>query len=300
MIIRHSGSFFAFFRTRRHIIIEVIKMNEELNEEILINEKPKKKSDPKLSILLLQLTACLILGAAAVCLRFFSGEFYSEVRAKYISLFEDSTTVREVLSPVNRDSTSDISTVSEKLSSLTSDISDEENDTSGDSSTSDGSEHETSSQVSDAPPKDAGDNDSQNLAAASFNSLYLPCGGEISSQYGYRTNPVTGDYSMHDGMDIAAESGTPVCSALSGRVLTVGEDDGYGIYVVVEHTGGLKTLYAHLSSAQCIEGQRVTRGERIALVGSTGRSTGPHLHFEIITSGGTVDPEYLLSGLSLS
>lgn len=118
----------------------------------------------------------------------------------------------------------------------------------------------------------------------------LPVSGTLTSGYGYRTDPFTGERSIHSGVDIAAEKGTLIKSALSG-VVEVAEKSGgdYGNYIIVNH-GGFKTLYAHCEDLKVTKGQCVEAGENVATVGSTGRSTGPHLHFEIRIGDTKIDP----------
>ncbi len=108
----------------------------------------------------------------------------------------------------------------------------------------------------------------------------------ISTYYGI--DP--GDNQMHHGIDIAVGRGTPIYAALDGTVTDVGYRSDYGYYVVVEHSGGIKTRYAHNSQNLVKVGQTVAKGQTIALVGSTGRSTGNHLHFEVIVNGNRVNP----------
>jgi murein DD-endopeptidase MepM/ murein hydrolase activator NlpD len=95
---------------------------------------------------------------------------------------------------------------------------------------------------------------------------------------------------MHDGLDIAAPTGTPIQSALGGTVRHAGWIKGYGNTVIIDHGAGRSTLYAHASELLVEAGDRVERGAEIARVGSTGHSTGPHLHFEVRENGKTVDP----------
>ncbi len=94
----------------------------------------------------------------------------------------------------------------------------------------------------------------------------------------------------HTGLDFAAPSGTPVFSALAGTVVEAGWGGAYGNHLIIKHDNGVKTLYAHLTSSSVGKGDKVLRGERIGTVGSTGNSTGPHLHFEVIKSGTQRDP----------
>lgn len=117
-----------------------------------------------------------------------------------------------------------------------------------------------------------------------------PVSGRVSSEYGPRIHPISGKESFHDGIDIAAPAGTPIRAARSGKVLFAGERGGYGNVVVVDHGAGLKTLYAHNSRNIVKAGDTVKAGQVIGTVGSTGRSTGPHLHFEVRQNGEKVNP----------
>jgi len=122
-----------------------------------------------------------------------------------------------------------------------------------------------------------------------------PCGarpvpGEIRSPYGMRYHPILGYQRMHTGADMAGSSGTPIRACRAGRVLIAGGQGGYGNTVVIDHGGWMATLYAHQSSIAVSEGQQVNVGDIIGYVGSTGMSTGPHLHFEVRLSGNPVDP----------
>ncbi|MBQ3553899.1 MAG: peptidoglycan DD-metalloendopeptidase family protein [Clostridia bacterium] len=113
----------------------------------------------------------------------------------------------------------------------------------------------------------------------------------VSSQYGYRTHPVTGQkYKFHKGMDLAAPQGTNIVAAEAGVVRSAGWNGGYGYCVVIDHGSGVATLYGHSSKLLVKKGQEVSKGQVIAKVGSTGVSTGPHLHFEVLINGNTTNP----------
>jgi murein DD-endopeptidase MepM/ murein hydrolase activator NlpD len=117
----------------------------------------------------------------------------------------------------------------------------------------------------------------------------------ITSLYGWRSDPFTGRPEFHTGLDFGAAEGTGVRAARNGTVEEIGNDESLGKYVVLAHPGGYQTVYGHLSSISVTMNQKVETGELIASVGHTGRSTGPHLHFEVRTKAGTKDPFHLLA-----
>ncbi len=134
--------------------------------------------------------------------------------------------------------------------------------------------------------------------SSSSNSQYL--GGEfcwpapsyvrISSPYGYRKHPIFGTNKFHSGVDLAAPGGSNILAATDGTVKMAGWNGGYGNCVVIDHGGGVSTLYGHAQRLLVSKGQKVTRGQVIAKVGTTGNSTGNHLHFEVLINGKTTDP----------
>lgn len=124
--------------------------------------------------------------------------------------------------------------------------------------------------------------------------LSYPCDGAMTSGFGYRVHPILGYTRFHSGLDFGVDYGTPIRAATRGKVLFAGWYGGYGQAVILDHGNGVTTLYGHASELYVSEGQVVQRGETIAAVGSTGFSTGPHLHFEVRLAGEPVDPfEYL-------
>ena len=120
-------------------------------------------------------------------------------------------------------------------------------------------------------------------------------GADLVSSFGNRRDPFTARYAFHAGMDFAAAHGTPILAAAGGRVEVADHRPDYGWMVEIEHGNGLRTRYAHASKLLVKRGAIVRPGERIALVGSTGRSTGPHLHFEVLRDGAAVDPRRYLA-----
>jgi murein DD-endopeptidase MepM/ murein hydrolase activator NlpD len=125
---------------------------------------------------------------------------------------------------------------------------------------------------------------------ASSGSLQWPVNGPVTSGFGYRTHPVLGTRRLHAGVDFGVGTGTPIVAAGDGVVVSAGWLGGYGNAVIIDHGGGVATLYGHQSRLAVGSGASVSRGEVIGYVGSTGMSTGPHLHFELRINGVPTDP----------
>jgi murein DD-endopeptidase MepM/ murein hydrolase activator NlpD len=136
--------------------------------------------------------------------------------------------------------------------------------------------------------------DSTNLSEINGDLFFWPVSGYITSSYGYRRSPFSGAREFHSGMDIRANFGTPIRSAMSGRVSSIGSDNVLGNYVVISHHSGYRTLYGHMSVIRVKNGAYVGTGERIGDVGSTGMSTGPHVHFTVYKNGVTMNPRVLM------
>lgn len=122
-------------------------------------------------------------------------------------------------------------------------------------------------------------------------SLTRPTSGVVWSRYGMRTNPVSGTYKMHTGMDIANSQGTRITASAAGTVKFTGWYGGYGNLVILSHGNGVETYYAHCQSILVSAGQSISQGQAIALMGSTGNSSGPHCHFEVRVNGVAQNPQ---------
>ena len=139
------------------------------------------------------------------------------------------------------------------------------------------------------------------VVSTSANKKFLPSlapvdGGWLSSSFGWRIDPFSGQKSFHEGLDFPSESGTPIIAAASGKVIFADVHPQYGKMVEIDHGNGLVTRYAHASKLFVKEGDFIVRGQKIAAVGSTGRATGPHLHFEVRLNGAPQNPaRFLLS-----
>jgi murein DD-endopeptidase MepM/ murein hydrolase activator NlpD len=140
-------------------------------------------------------------------------------------------------------------------------------------------------------------------ALMSFLPLRMPLSGDpsLTSPFGYRADPFLGRLALHPGVDLAEAYGAEIHAAAAGRVIHAGPAGGYGIMVEIDHGNGLATVYAHMSEALVEEGEEVDKNAVLGRLGSTGRSTGPHLHYEVRVDGEPVDPErYLRAGADLA
>lgn len=126
--------------------------------------------------------------------------------------------------------------------------------------------------------------------------LDWPVHGRLSSKYGWRMHPILHEHRMHSGVDIAVPEGTPIHAAQGGRVVHAASKGGAGLCVIVEHANGFRSSYAHCSLLKVKKGDVVAKNQVVALAGSTGLSTGPHVHFSITENGHQVDPMRLLGG----
>ncbi|AFA49296.1 murein hydrolase activator EnvC family protein [Acetobacterium woodii] len=145
-----------------------------------------------------------------------------------------------------------------------------------------GSDESTGSSGGEAPA---------NTSTPEYSSSYVwPCYGDITSPFGWRIHPIYGDSRFHSGVDIGASSGTPVACAGNGTVISAGWNGGYGNCVIVDIGNGYSAVYGHLSAIYVSSGETVSAGQTVGAVGSTGDSTGPHLHYEIRLYGSPVSP----------
>ncbi len=124
--------------------------------------------------------------------------------------------------------------------------------------------------------------------------MQWPVRGDVTSGFGERMNPMGSGSEFHPGLDIAADEGAPIAAASAGRVISAGPDAGYGNLIIVDHGNGVTTRYGHCAQIYARVGEMVAAGQSIGAVGSTGRSTGPHVHFEVRVGDEPVDPMQFL------
>ncbi len=134
----------------------------------------------------------------------------------------------------------------------------------------------------------------RNQLAAATPSIW-PAQGWLSSGAGLRSDPITGEQDTHEGLDISADRGSPVFATANGTIETASSSGAYGNLIVVDHGYGLETRYGHLQAFRVKAGDQVQRGQQIGMVGSTGRATGPHLHYEVRVNGRILNPLNLLT-----
>ncbi len=156
--------------------------------------------------------------------------------------------------------------------------------------------------IEEETEKSAGETTTQTGEKADFSPVFLTVNfqnplkeGNITSHFGYRISPITYEYSLHSGLDIAAPENTVIYSAYDGVVIKAEQNEINGNYIVIKHSDTLKTTYNHCNKLLVREGEKVKKGEKIALVGATGWATGNHLHFEVILNGKYINPLWVLN-----
>ena len=252
----------------------------EIRDEQKLAKVPKAL-DGKLYILVLQTIMCVIILSVALVIKTFFADLYTDTRLFYKENFEDSTNTDEVTNENPLGAT--VSIISSTDMPTNAKVYDE--GVSSNISTSSavalgGPENETQIVFNEIR-----ENILSNRFLAPLKSY------TVTSRFGSRTDPISNSPSTHSGVDMAANYGDEILASLAGTVEDAGYEASYGNYVIIKHSSSLKTVYAHCSSLKVEKGETVKAGQVIALVGSTGRSTGPHLHFEVILNDNKVNPE---------
>jgi len=247
-------------------------MEQEIKEQ-----KIKKKFDVNQLFILIQTGICTLFVSVLLVLKSLNPEIYNIIKSWYLENINNSLIISE---EIENNSELDAKYVtSKKLEEINKKLTEE-------------NKKQESIKI---------DNNKKNLEHISVysdmitNGLILPVSsGRVTSKFGMRKDPFTGEMRGHSGLDIGADKNDKIFATLSGKVEVAEYESSYGNYIIINHGGNIKTLYAHCSKLLVKEGQEVKQNEVIALVGSTGRSTGCHLHFEVRINGQRQDPEQFL------
>lgn len=233
-------------------------------------------------LIIFQLAICGAAMLFLVALKLIGGSFSDTVISWYKASYENSVFT-------NQDGKNDISIFNKNNSDSTNNEKKPEESSNGSKAEND-KKQKTPDDTSSLKTSEAKKDD-----LAKSTKVFLPLKkGTITSAYGERVDDTTGETSFHKGLDIGADLGEPVYSLYDGTVKTAEESPSYGNYIVLSHSGGTQTLYAHCSELCVKVGDTVKQGEKIAEVGSTGDSTGNHLHIEVIKDNKNIDPAALI------
>lgn len=284
---------------------------DERRERRKIAEKPKTKTDALVRLLLLQTVLCLIIAAAVLLTSKLSPDTYAKMKNDYSGIMSKNMSIGQVWEEIKNAASFAIKPLDD--GEVAEDESEEYTAANADIGVSLGERLDVFETVSDETGESvavgemesgSGGGDIASGEAASgtsFAPYYVSVSpvmpvknARITSRFGYRTNPISGNYGFHTGLDLAAAQGTAVAAAFYGEIEETGENDVWGKYILMRHSDKLETYYCHLSEIYVKQGSVIRQGETIGLVGSTGWSTGPHLHFEVRIGGVRVDPEKLL------
>lgn len=270
-------------------------------------KKERTKTDYLIRLLLLQSVLCALAVAAVFAVSKISPSAFEKMKEDYAAIMQKDMSVSEMarqiknaasyvfesveVSRVNVENVSVASEPKKEKLSLESFnvVSDETGET-----VAVGEMVQSGSGGEDLQGKEAAKGTSFAPYFVSVDPVLPVKNAKITSRFGYRTNPISGNYGFHTGLDLAASEGTPVSAVFYGKVAEIGTSDVGGNYVLMEHSETLQTYYCHLSEIYVEQGAVIRHGETVGLVGSTGWSTGPHLHFEVRINGIRVDPEPLL------
>lgn len=250
-------------------------MQEEVNlqENNLHKKRKNKHIDVKFNFLMAQIIVCVLALIVVFALKTIGGELYTYSKAVFSENFDKPINIRQVLD----------ANQARKIVAAQATV----YGMGGESDQKDIPYVEKIDEISE--------DEKDKLSAAELNTMCLPLKGRVTCEFGYRTHPITGKYSMHKGIDIGADMNSDIITVMEGTVKkTVENDEDYGNYVIVTHSDGVDTMYAHCSKLLVKGGQQLKKGDKIALVGSSGLSTGPHLHFEIRVNNIRLNPRWFI------
>lgn len=230
-------------------------------------QKFKENLTAPFSVLVLQISFVAVIIVSVTAVKFLGGDIYTDLKQWYIVNFNDDTNVDEVVNPESKPPGTTL----------------EKEETKTETPTTDELPTVTNTVL-------------QTTKTDSVNSMCLPLqNGIVTSEFGGRINPITNAAEKHKGLDLSAPEGSSIYAAADGEVILAQNSSSYGNYIIIDHGGGLKTLYAHCSKLLIEKGDSVKKGQMIAKVGSTGQSTRSHLHFEVILNEQYLNPSWLIN-----
>ena len=271
---------------QRFFILEVPELDENIKQQDELHEmrerrkakKPEKKDDHIARVIVTQFLLCAVIVGIIFAVSKSGGSSFDSLKDYYEKYTQKDMSVSEIWADVK--SAAKLVVKSETTTVSSSSQADNDNDNLGKGG-DDVAVYSATSNTLFSP-------------FMTSSTICTPVSGRISSAFGYRVNPVTGIWSFHSGLDIAANMNEKIKAAYYGTVTQTGYDSASGNFVILSHGDGLITKYLHCSEILVKENTVVRKGEAIALVGSTGNSTGPHLHFTIEINGKKVNPLYVL------
>ena len=226
--------------------------------------------DKSLNFLICQTVICVVFVLFVLALKVFGGEFYEYSKEFFNENFDKPINVNQVLNANQAQKIIDIQSTVYGAGGTEEEI----------------KYLKEKSELSKS--------EKNNVESSDLNSMCVPVSGEITSEYSYRVHPISGEYKFHSGLDVGADYGTNIKCALDGKVIKVDNQEltTYGKFIRVSHSNGVDTVYAHCSEIIASVGDVVKKGDVIAKVGSTGNSTGPHLHFEVRVNDVCLNPKW--------
>lgn len=255
----------------------------------------KNKKDYLLKTLGMQFLICLLLFAVLFGLKESNNDLFDEVKKMFSEQLEEQIDKDDLIEAFNSVNSGKMSDNTDNKAVITPESDEEAYVPFEEPSLSAEIIAEGGVDISIASKDEIPDNVSVSSYILNKN-MVAPLSGEITSKFGVRTHPISNELSFHSGIDIAADEGKPIYSAFDGTVITADYDQWNGNYLKIKHENEILTVYCHCKKLNVEEGQNIRAGEIIAFVGSTGNSTGPHLHFELRINDISYDPEIALDG----
>lgn len=257
----------------------------------------KNKMDYLSKTLLLQFIVCLVLFGIAFALKTTNSKLFTELENTFSEKLEENLSVEEAKSV--------FASITESMPENTTERKNEINEIVTEEETAfvPFEEPSLSAEIIASGGRDIKVNSNEdipkNVSVDSYKlnqKMVLPLKGNTTSEFGVRTHPISGDLRFHAGIDIAAEKGTPIYSAFDGEIIEANYDKWNGNYLKIKHDNDIMTVYCHCEKINVKKGQKIRAGEVVATVGSTGNSTGPHLHFELRINNISYNPAEALKG----